>query len=55
MKKALNTFGRLVHQITSGRRIAPESKTPQRPVEVDPLVLRHVGGGDGASLPNKGW
>lgn len=54
MKQVQNTFGRLVQTIRGIARVA-EKSAPQRPVELDPQVLRHVGGGNAAQLPNKGW
>ena len=55
MNKVHTTLGRWVQRIAGKKHSETETRSAQRPSEVDAKALRHVAGGNGASLPTKGW
>ena len=55
MNKVHTTLGRWVQRIAGKKHSETETRSAQRPSELDAKALRHVAGGNGASLPTKGW
>ena len=55
MNKVHTTLGRWVQRIAGKSKPENELRPAQQPAEVDAKALRHVGGGNGSSLPTKGW
>ena len=55
MNKVHTTLGRWVQRIAGKTPPQAEARASQRPAELDAQALRHVAGGNGASLPTKGW
>jgi hypothetical protein len=55
MNKVQTTIGRWVQRIAGRNKAPTAARRAQRPTELDAQVLRQVGGGDGPTLPTKGW
>ena len=55
MKQVQKTIGRWVQRIAGKTPPQAEARASQRPAELDAQAFRHVAGGNGASLPTKGW
>ena len=55
MNKVHTTFGRWVQRIAGKNLPQTDVRPAQRPAELDSQALRHVVGGNGATLPTKGW
>ena len=55
MKQVQKTIGRWVQRLAGKGRAGTQTQRVQQPAELDAKLLRQVGGGDGASLPTKGW
>lgn len=55
MKQVQKTIGRWVQRLAGKSRTGAQEQRAQQPAELDAKLLRQVGGGDGPSLPTKGW